>query len=468
MALVFYDTETTGLDTSFDQILQFAAIRTDADLNEVDRFEIRCRISPYVVPSPDAMLVTGITIQQLTNPSLPSYYEMIGRVREKVLEWTPATFVGYNSLRFDEHLLRQALYMNLFPPYLTNTNRNCRSDVMRAVQAAALYVPNALVVPMRTDGRASFRLKQVASANGYAYESPHDALDDVKATIHLARLLDERAPDIWSAFMRFSNKAAAIDYLSEETVVTLSDFYFGQLCSWHVTWLGENTVNRAEQYVFNLEIDPDDLKGLSDTDLVRRLAIQPEPVRSVRVNAAPILMPADEAPRSTSTWSIGMEELECRAQRLHEDVALRQRLIVNFEATRPEQEPSIHVEQQIYNGFFNPSDHKRMEAFHRSSWKKRLQIVSTFEDPRLRELGMRLIHVERPDILEVTSRNQRTVAILERLISNDETVPWLTLPKAIKQVNDLIASAENLERRVLRRYRDYFSKRLDAAIACLT
>jgi hypothetical protein len=43
MSLVFYDTETTGTETFFDQILQFAAIRTDADLNEIDRFEVRYR-----------------------------------------------------------------------------------------------------------------------------------------------------------------------------------------------------------------------------------------------------------------------------------------------------------------------------------------------------------------------------------------------------------------------------------------
>ena len=51
MDLIFYDTETTGTDSAFDQILQFAAVRTDAELNEVDRFETRCRISPRVVPS---------------------------------------------------------------------------------------------------------------------------------------------------------------------------------------------------------------------------------------------------------------------------------------------------------------------------------------------------------------------------------------------------------------------------------
>ena len=33
MPFVFYDTETTGTDTDFDQILQFAAIKTDDELN---------------------------------------------------------------------------------------------------------------------------------------------------------------------------------------------------------------------------------------------------------------------------------------------------------------------------------------------------------------------------------------------------------------------------------------------------
>ena len=52
MSLIFYDTETSGLSSAFDQILQFAAIRTDDDLNEIGRFEIRSRLLPYIIPSP--------------------------------------------------------------------------------------------------------------------------------------------------------------------------------------------------------------------------------------------------------------------------------------------------------------------------------------------------------------------------------------------------------------------------------
>ena len=128
MAFVFYDTETTGTDAAFDQILQFAAIRTDAHLNELDRFEIRCRLMPHIVPAPAAMLVTKVGAAQLFDPSLCSHYDMMCRIRAKLIAWSPALFIGYNSLHFDEHLLRQAFYKSLHPPYLTNTGGNSRCD----------------------------------------------------------------------------------------------------------------------------------------------------------------------------------------------------------------------------------------------------------------------------------------------------------------------------------------------------
>ena len=68
MSVVFYDTETTGSRVAFDQIVHFAAIRTDGDLNETDRFEARSRLLPHLVPSPGAMRVTGLSVGGLTDP----------------------------------------------------------------------------------------------------------------------------------------------------------------------------------------------------------------------------------------------------------------------------------------------------------------------------------------------------------------------------------------------------------------
>ena len=67
MSFVFFDTETTGLKRGFDQILHFAAIRTDANLNEVARFETRSRLQPHVLPHPLALRTNGLPIEWLTD-----------------------------------------------------------------------------------------------------------------------------------------------------------------------------------------------------------------------------------------------------------------------------------------------------------------------------------------------------------------------------------------------------------------
>ena len=200
MSFVFYDTETTGTNTTFDQILQFAAIKTDHGLRELERFEIQCRLLPHVVPSPSAMRVTGITVEQLTNASLPSHYQMVCAINAKLKEWSPAIFIGHNSLSFDEHLLRQALYKSLHPPYLTNTNGNCRLDSLRIIQAAHHYVPGILSIPVDEKGKQSFRLDRLAPANAFGQSSFHDAMGDVESMIHMSRLVAERMESHWSNF----------------------------------------------------------------------------------------------------------------------------------------------------------------------------------------------------------------------------------------------------------------------------
>src|SRR5690606_38237483 len=46
-----------------------------------------------------------------------------------------------------------------------------------------------MVWPTKDDGAPSFKLEDLARANGLLHEAAHDALSDVRATIALARLL---------------------------------------------------------------------------------------------------------------------------------------------------------------------------------------------------------------------------------------------------------------------------------------
>jgi exodeoxyribonuclease-1 len=264
---------------------------------------------------------------QLFDVSLLSHYEMVCQIRKKLLDWSPALFVGYNSLHFDEHLLRQAFYKTLHPPYLTNTNGNSRSDALRMVQAASLFAPNALTFPVGEDVQPTLRLDQLAPINGFAHERAHDAVGDAEATIFLCRRLIEKAPELWSAFMRFSQKAAFVDHILAEPIFCLSDCYFGTLYSWLVTVIGSNAENNSEYYVYDLLIEPESLIDVNDEDLVARLSLAPKPVRRLRANACPIIMPIEEAPAIATAAHLGIEELTRRAEFFRDHDGLGARLI---------------------------------------------------------------------------------------------------------------------------------------------
>ena len=54
MNYVFYDLETTGRNSAWDQIIQVAAILTDDKFNVIDKIEERCRLKKGLVPYPEA------------------------------------------------------------------------------------------------------------------------------------------------------------------------------------------------------------------------------------------------------------------------------------------------------------------------------------------------------------------------------------------------------------------------------
>lgn len=465
MSLVFYDTETTGTDTFFDQILQFAAIRTDEALNEVDRFEVRCRLLPYVVPAPAAVLVNGIKVSELTDSSLPSHYEMIRCTHERLQSWSPALFIGWNSIQFDENLVRQAFYKTLHTPYLTNSDGNARSDAMRIAQACSLFAPGAVSFPTDEAGQKIFKLDEMALANGFKYGRRHEAVSDVEATVFLCRLIAEKSPEVWSAFMRLGTKAAVADYISEERLFCFCDFYYGQAFSCIATAVGQNQSNTAEWYIYNLGVDPGTLSSLSDSQLAARLRQLPKPLRRLKSNGAPMLFPVDQAPEFCKGRDLAAEELDRRAELLHGTDTLGERLVQAFESCNEPYPISVHVEKQIYNSFFQESDEKLMDAFHEAEWSERPSIVEKFEDDRLRSIGRLLLYVERPDLLDKATRRNLDAVIVKRLLGKGGDVLWLTLPEAITQIEkEILPTTSGPELKLLRDHHVYLRARYKQAL----
>ena len=468
MSFVFYDTETTGINTTFDQILQFGAVKTDHELRELDRFEIRCRLLPYVVPSPGAMRITGVSVGQLTDPDLPSHYEMVRAIKAKLDDWSPAIFVGHNSIAFDEHLLRQTLYKTLHPPYLTNTNSNSRSDSLRIMQAVNLFQPGVLNVPTNAKGQPTFKLDALAPANGFGHVTAHDAMGDVEAMIHVCRILAERAASHWSNFVRFAQKAAVLGFAEDEEIFSLTEIYYGKTYSWMVTNLGPNTQNGAQLLVYNLAIDPNEMASLTDDELIARLTTRPKPVRTLRANACPCILSYEDTPAHLRSRAPDIAELEARAVRIRHDDGLVQRLIEAFIATREPKQPSPYPEEQIYDSFTGSADQRMMDTFHAADWSVRPEILTRLSDVRLQVLGQRLIYTEAPQIMTASERHAHEVDVARRLMAVEGTVPWLTLPKAIADTEETLAIAGATDAALLHDLRDYLSQRADEAGALIT
>ena len=468
MSFVFYDTETTGTNTFFDQILQFGAIRTDHELRELDRFEIRCRLLPYVVPAPQALLTNGLTIEQLTDPGLPSHYAMVRAIKAKLEAWSPAVFIGHNSMRFDETLLRQAFYQTLHDPYLTNTNGNCRLDSLPMLQAVNFFQPGILAVPVGEKDRPTFSLDQLAPANGFRHDAAHDAIGDTEATLHLCRLLNERAGGYWSNFVRFAPKAAVLDFVEANEVFSFTDVFFGRAYSCMVTVLGPNPAYDSEWFVFDLSNDPEAFAALADDDLSARLAGSPKPVRRLRANAGPCILPYEDVPAALRMRMPGTDDLRRHAAYIRSNEHFVQRLIRAMVDASKAREPAVHVEGQIYSDFTGDEDQAIMAGFHKAAWSGRAALLDRLDDTRMKVLGERLLYTEAPGSMSAPDRSRYEAAFAERLMAAEDTVPWRTLSQAIRETDALLAGSPADGVPILEGLRDYLVGRAEESRALLS
>lgn len=444
MAFVFYDTETTGSEPFYDQILQFAAIRTDGDLVERETFEIRCRLQPHIVPSPGALLVTGVGIDRIVEPGLPSHYQMVASTKETLLSWSPAVFAGYNSLEFDEDLLRQALYQTLHPPFLTNTNGNSRLDILQLALAVNAFEPGVLIFPPRFDGKPSFRLDQVAPANGYAHREAHDALADARATIHVAKLIRMRARDFWDHMVRMGSRTAATDFALREPVRLYTEFHYNRPHHWMVSPIAVDPQYRGHVISLDLAHDPTGKPDLDDDGLVRWIASPAKPLRAVKANACPIILPWQKGAGRVEAHALGEAELCRRAMVLWQDADFRQRLVRCHAAAKKPAAPSPYLEGQIYDGFPGYADEVRRQAFHRCDWRGRLAMAGDFEDRRLRHLARRLVYLECPDVMDRRLRTAFSAAAAGRMLAPGK-MPWMTLHRALDDANALLEHASSAD-----------------------
>lgn len=280
----WYDLETFGLDRRRDRPAQFAGCRTDADLNFLEGGSgetLYMRPSEDYLPSPESVLLTGITPQECQERGLPEHdfaREVWSRFN------APGTIsIGYNTLGFDNEVCRFLFWRNFQDPYAHQWMNGCGIWDLYPVIVAYWALRGEGVVwpdwkdvtvrqPEEERSGVCFRLEELAKANGILHDHAHDALSDVLATVGLARLLKEKAPKFWRWALANRTKAKVIEALSQGPVVSVKTI-FGQQRGYTaiVMKLVVNPRNSNEVWVWDLSEDPSDLPKLTKEDWERLL-----------------------------------------------------------------------------------------------------------------------------------------------------------------------------------------------------
>jgi len=398
---LWHDYETFGAQPRRDRPAQFAAIRTDAELNEIgEPIMIYCRPANDFLPDPQSCLITGITPQTCLENGVPEY-EFAAAI-ERELAATGTIGVGYNTIRFDDEITRFMFWRNLIDPYAREWQNNCgRWDLLDVVRTAYALRPEGIEWPTHPDGRPSFRLEDLSKANGLAHEAAHDALSDVRATIALARLIRDRQPKLFDFCFALHKKdrvATEIGLPMRKPFLHITGMFPAERGCIGVVWpLAVHPTNRNEVIVWDLAENPSELSTL-DADAIRLRMFSksdalPEgvtrlPIKTIHLNKSPVVISSLKtlSPEMRERWGVDI------------DTALRH---AELAATAPDmsaiwqdvfhrpQEATPDVDEDLYGGFIGNGDRRLLQDLRALPAEKLADARPAFTDIRLEELVWR-------------------------------------------------------------------------------
>ncbi len=457
---LWHDYETFGARPRRDRPAQFAAVRTDAQLNEVGApLMLYCQPALDVLPEPESCLITGITPQECLAKGVPEH-QFAQRIHDALAE--PGTIgVGYNSIRFDDEVTRFLLWRNLRDPYAREWQNGCgRWDLLDVARCAYALRPEGIEWPLGDDGLPSFRLENLSAANGLAHEAAHDALSDVRATLALARLLRQTNPRLFDFCLSLHKKERVAQELRLPT--TLQDArpflhisgMFGAARGFLAVMapLAMHPINKNELLAWDLSADPAELADLKPEQIRERLftptAELPEGVarlaiKGVHLNKSPIVI------ANLRTLS------EAQATRHGIDLALAERHFERLRAlpdlsalwpavyARPAGAEPLDVDEDLYGGFVGNADRRRLNDLLRLSPAELALARTGFDDPRLAELLWRYRARNFEDTLNDAERARWAEHRAARLIDGEGGA--LTLQAFFDRI-DALAEAHDDER----------------------
>ncbi|SHF25046.1 Exodeoxyribonuclease I subunit C [Lampropedia hyalina DSM 16112] len=402
---LWHDYETFGADPRRDRPAQFAAIRTDAQLNEVAApIELFCQPPLDYLPDPQSCLITGITPQEAMRRGVTEA-QFARRIHAAMS--VPGTIgVGYNSIRFDDEFTRHLFWRNLIDPYAREwRDGNARWDLLDVVRMAYALRPQGIQWPQGEDGKTSFRLERLTQANGLRHEVAHDAVSDVRATIALARLLRQQQPRLFDFGLQLRDKKVVaqtlglpVDRQQARPFVHISGMFGVERgCLALMIPLAMHPTNRNEMLAWDLAFDPSELAELTPEQVRQRLfsrqaelpeGVQRLPLKGIHLNKSPMVVANLKVLTDAvvQRWQLDLPRMAAHADKARALPDLSALWEAVFAPESARSEPTPDPEHNLYGAFVSNDDRRRLEHLAALSGEELATDRTGFDDPRLPEL----------------------------------------------------------------------------------
>ena len=416
----FYDLETSGLNPRQDRIMQFAGQRTDMNLEPIgDPYNLLVTLNDDTLPSPDALMVTGITPQKTVEEGY-SEAQFARMLSEEI--FTPETVaVGFNNIRFDDEFIRHLLWRNFHDPYEWSwKDGRSRWDLLDVVRLTRALRPEGISWPLDDKGEPSNRLELITSANGIAHENAHDALADVTALIAVTKLIKQKQPQLYNYLLKMRDKKVVqqlVNMDDKRPFVYASGRYDKEFAKTTVAF-PLTTSRNGGVVVYDLRYDPTPFVELSTEELSKKIFASWEerqaedfvklPVKELQYNRCPAVAPLGVLEQGDGWQKIS---LDLKTVQKHQNILLNhpdfaEKLRTIFE-NKPAFKKLPDPEAQLYDGFLNDRDRIRVEAVRNADERELADFHPEFQDERLAPL-----------LLHYKARN------FPRSLSEDDLAQW--------------------------------------------
>lgn len=416
----FYDLETSGLKARDDRIMQFAGQRTDLELNPIgEPYNILVRLNDDTLPSPDAIMVTGITPQKTVEEGISE--AEFARILSKEVFVEDTIAVGFNNIRFDDEFVRHLFWRNFYDPYEWSwRDGRSRWDVLDAVRMTRALRPDGIIWPVDAEGNPTNRLELLTKENGIDHLQAHDALSDVWALIAVTKLMKTAQPQLYEYLLTMRNKAAVkglINLDDKQPFVYTSGRYEQEHAKTTVAFPLTGGKN-GNVVVYDLRYDPTPFLDLKPDELAKKVfatwkerqeeGFVPLPVKELQYNRAPAVAPLGVLTKDDGWVRIHLdpETIERHKAALLKAPHFAENVRTLYES-RQEYPKSVEPEAQLYDSFVADSDKVRVEAVRNADERALSDFHPEFNDERLAPL-----------LLHYKARN------FPRVLSEEESVAW--------------------------------------------